>query len=383
MGSVPMPAYQPRYMVWPDKLRVDESGLAMVLGMTFALPGLHPGPRSPKRLEQPEIDLAKLPPAKGLEFGFSRAATEGLTGAIFDTGEAILDVRDIPAKKFAVLAEAGNLVEAIPDLARFGERLQVRSQLRCREPMSVHAARSAASGADQSRDTRGTPSRNRLVLEMSKMELRVDYKLSADAPWQHCAVFDLRLAQEFQFDLDRLEFESRVIHVANPTETEIEATGRFARGYKPLDHTLDSDKIVELYREAWGSCRNANRGKGIPLTDRKVGASIFRIDEICCIDPFIVFRRLPAATRIANRTRQPLTYSVRVARSEWSPFYTLAPGQAHDFHTTSPLMFRTATTPDDAIQRLPMGTCFVYGQIDSPSRGQVASASQEPVPAER
>jgi poly(3-hydroxybutyrate) depolymerase len=363
VGSVPMPAYQPRYLVWPNKLRVDESGIAVVLGMTFARPGLFPAPPSPRQITGPKIDLAKLSAPRGLEFGFSRAATEGLTAAIFDTGAATLDVLDVPAKKFAVLSQVANVVEAVPDLARFGDKLQVRSQLHFCEPVSLHAAHASSLGP------------NRLVFAINKIELRLDYKLATDAPWRHCAVFDARLVQEFQFDLDRLEFGSRFIHVANPAETEIEIVGRFAPDYHPIDRTLDEAKILELGREAWGSCRSATGGKGIPITDRKIGAATFRMEEVRSIDPFIVFRRVPAATSITNRSQKPLTYSVRIARSEWSPPYTLAPGKAHVFHTTSPLMFRTLSSTDAPIQTLPMGTSFAYRSSDQTPGTEVAHSS--------
>jgi hypothetical protein len=370
LGQVPMPAYQPRYLVWPNKLRVDESGLAIVFGMTFSLPGLPSERRELKRFEQPDVDLARLPRARGIELGISRATTEGLTASIFATGQATIDVRDFPVKSFAKLADRSNILEVVPDLARFGDRLQVRAQLHYCEPITVG---SAVDKPEQSNGKQSAPN-NRLLLETDKFELRIDYRLSSTERWQPCAVFDIHLAQEFQFDVDRLDFSSRTIHVGNPTNTEILATARFAPGYQPVDRNLDHDRIADLTGEAWGGCRDATGGKGIPINDRKVGSAIFRLEEICCIDDFMVFRALPAATRITNRSREPLTYLVRIARSEWSRPYTLAPGHSHDFHTTSPLMFRTATTPEDAIKTLPMGTCFAYGQSDAPRR-QIAAAS--------
>jgi poly(3-hydroxybutyrate) depolymerase len=379
LGQVPMPAYQPRYLVWPNKLRVDEFGLAIVFGMTFSLPGLPTGRPELRRFEQPEVDLAQLPRPRGIEVGVSRATTEGLTAAIFATGQATVDVRDIPIKTYARLGEPSHILEAVPDLARFGDKLQVRAQLHYCEPMSVG---SAWDTTNQPNGKRSLPPNNRLLLEVNKSELRIDYRLSSGAPWRHCAVFDVHLAQEFQFDLDRLNFGTRVIHVANPTNTEILATGRFAPGYEPIDRTLDSERVADLTGEAWGGCQNATGGRGIPFADRKVGSALFRLEEICCIDDFMVFRRLPAATRITNRSPEPLTYSVRIARSEWSPFYTLAPGKSHDFHTTSPLMFRTATAADEAIKTLPMGTCFAYGDTNAP-RGQVAAVSRASVSVER
>jgi hypothetical protein len=148
----------------------------------------------------------------------------------------------------------------------------------------------------------------------------------------------------------------------------------------PIDPTLDGEKIAELFREGWGGCRGTNGGRGVTITDRKFGTATFRAETITCLEPFVVFRLVPAETRITNRSREALTYSVRVARSEWSRPYRLAPRESHEFHTSTPLMFRSAAATDTTIKTLPMGADFVYGPTEqAPRPAEVASAVASPV----
>src|SRR5262249_5231392 len=73
ISSWPMPASQPPFKIWPDRLRVDGSGLALVLGITVGRPALDERTDPVRRVERKLVKLEDMPQGRGLQFGISGA----------------------------------------------------------------------------------------------------------------------------------------------------------------------------------------------------------------------------------------------------------------------------------------------------------------------
>jgi len=356
LGSWPMPAYQPPFQVWADRLKVDESGLALTLGITVGRPALDNSVEPVRRVERPPVNFDEMPKQKGMQIGISGAFLEGFTSVVVNAGVAMADALDLHAPEFHQLSDPRLLVEAIPDLARYGDRLQVRTRIRALEPMLFSAAPASANGDSSTPVPPGA-----VQLRMPHLRISVDIKTSPEqAAWERCAQFDMQLAQRFDLQIQKPDFEKRVIHLSRPQEAEISVTGQFAGDYMPSDMTLHSDRITDLFRNAWRASERMELLQEISASDLAVGTAKLRAAEVKWCEPFLLRRYVPARTRITNRGVESFTYSVKGPFTEWGGPYTLAPGKSHDFAVPYRLTVRPAAPVGLESYTLQMGTDFVF-----------------------
>lgn len=377
-ASWPNPKNQPRFKLWPNRLRVDESGLSLVVGMTVAKREMNPKPGPVRRLERSTVNFDTVPHKEGLQFGISGAVPEAFTLAGADTPIAVVDARDLPVSDFATLSNRQRVVEAIPDLARYGDRLQVRALVRATAPFDFTSVRPKGGLAPR---TANTIARSILTDEMMfqfhGVRVSIEIKTSADDPrWTPCADFDIRLRQVFRIHVDRPSFESRTIHIEQPVPAELEIAGRFADGYVANDPVLYSQRIAGQFESAWRAAGNLAILRHLPVPEVSFGTAKLRVAELGWSDPFLMINFAPARTRITNHGQEPLVYSVRGPLSSWGGPYTLPPGKSHDYPVPYPVTVQTMTEAGEKTLNLPMGTHFVVNpNSQQPHAPSLASSS--------
>jgi predicted esterase len=140
IGGWPMPALQPRFLLWANAVQVDESGLSLILGMTVSRPGLNPPECALQRIQGRTLEFDDIPKTAGLQFGLAGGVMEGITAAMITAGATSSDLLDLNPIGFAPFKDPRRMTAMIPDLARFGDRLQVRTIAQLIEPISITSA---------------------------------------------------------------------------------------------------------------------------------------------------------------------------------------------------------------------------------------------------
>jgi poly(3-hydroxybutyrate) depolymerase len=364
LGTAPTPAIQPRFRMWPESLRVDHSGISLMLGIVIAQPGLYAEPRPVRSIEPEVVDLATVPTRRGLTLGFSSALIEGVTASVIDVGAAQMSANDIPLSEFAAFGEASAIAKAVPDLARYGDQLRIRTRLRAVEPVTLRRTTDRASADLESSGA----SPLGYEFKLPHVALTVDIKTSREqAEWLPCAQFDLSVTQELRACLQEPSFSQRTFGLKRSAPEQVTAEGRFAEGYRAVNGALHPEAIAALFRTAWNASERTNLLEAINVPDRAIGHANMRLADVANVGPFIAMRYVPAMTRITNGTSEPIAYQIRAPHSDWGGPYTLNPQQFHDFAVPYPLTLRSLVREQELIQPLPMGAHFVFGKDDEPA----------------
>ncbi|HEV8001286.1 MAG TPA: hypothetical protein VGP63_15470 [Planctomycetaceae bacterium] len=366
IGGWPMPAIQPRSRMWVDSMRVDQGGISLVLGAVFAQPGFNPTARPVRRVEREMVKLQNIATGPGFTLGFSGALAEGLTGTIVDSGAAVMNANDMSIKEFGAFGEVDQIKKAVPDLARYGDGLRLRTRFRAVEPILCNAVEPRTTANAKSADAKTSSAAPKCVVQLGlpHLVLAVEIKTSPkQAQWQTCAEFDLRAVQEFRLTVREPAFTERTFLLKKNSHAEIAVKGHFAEGYVADDTTLHPEVIAELLRTAWNAAGKLDLVDEVAMKDRLIGTANLRLTEIKTIGPFISLRYLPAKTRITNLTAEPIVYEVRGPQSNWGGPFTLMPNESSDFPVPYPVTLRRTVQSREEIQTLPMGSHFIFGRV--------------------
>lgn len=372
LNDWPMPAYMPRYKLWPTSLAVGESGVSMILGMTISRPGFDTEAPQVRRIERPAVDLQRLAQSRGLYFGKSEALIEGLTSAILETRAASADVHDlITIPELAAFAETSELVEMIPDLERYGSRLQTRARIKLLAPVSLLPVDSDTllrSGAKL------IDARQAVEVRVPRLQIAVDIRTSPDQKtWSPCAEFDLRIAQRLQIQLDKSDFSSRKISADRLGDLRISAVARFCDSYEPVQSSLDSARVVTIFRRGWDAhADQILQSRTVP--ELAFGSAKFRAADVEFTGSYLMTRFLTARTRIVNKSSEPLNYELRGPHSEWGGPYTLPPGESHEFRVPYDLTFRQKLGEAEEVFTLPAGSSSNYRAMTEGQRPRLMQA---------
>jgi poly(3-hydroxybutyrate) depolymerase len=363
VGGWPMPALQPRYRLWVDSLKVDRSGIAIMLGAVFAQPGLNPTPRPVVRIERELVKLDEVAPGRGLVVGFSGGVLEGLSKAIVDSGAAVMNANDMSVREFSAFGEVEEIAKVVPDLSRYGNRLQLRTQFRAVEPVLCKVLRESdvANGAEAGDKSHDQRSKCLVEMGLPHVVVSVEIKTSPkQAKWQEVAQFNLSIIQAFKLSVREPTFSERTFQLKRVSTEKLVINGRFADGYSPEDPALHPDALADIFRTAWNAAGKLDLVDEGAMKDRLVGTANLRANELGTIGPFITLRYLPARTRITNGTPEPIVYEVRGPQTGWGGPFQLEPGQSSDFPVPYPVTLRRSVLHREEVQTLPMGAHFVF-----------------------
>jgi poly(3-hydroxybutyrate) depolymerase len=348
--KLPVPTYLPRYKLWPSQVYIDESGIAMSLGITFSRPGVNTKPQ-PLRMIRKLVDLAGLPRAEGFQFGVGSAFFEGMTAAAANAQATAADVRDLGVRKFFVLCDRKTMTEIIPDLTRYGESLEVRTRFELIEPVTFDGAPDAAG------------IRNDLMkLTMRNLRAAVQIRTSPHQyHWTRCAEFDIKIDYLARLHVDKPTFERRLLVADTFSNPKAYVTARFAEGYQPLNPMLGAERVADIFASGWRDEGPTEFLHGalhtVKLPDFAIGPAGVRLADAAWCDPYLVcFYRQPH-TRITNDGQQPLVYTVRGRQTEWSKPLTLDAGQSHEYAVPYPVTVKTGGANAQP-RKVPLGVDF-------------------------
>jgi hypothetical protein len=375
-----MPANQPRFQLFANRLQVDETGLSLVLGMRVARRGGTEHVSAVHRIERPIVPFDRMPRSAGLQMGLGGAALEGITAAATDAGSATVDVRDLNMKEFARLGDLTELRQAIPDLARYDERTEVRTLLHAVEPFFFAAGYD--SNSFESQMVSPTRLADMLSIRMPHLRLVVQTKSQSDpSTWSPVAEFDMSVSQQMRVSLQRPTFETRQTTIERPTGVQVSVDGRLLPEYDAIDTTLHPEHMGRLFEDAWNATGRLQLAETFDGKDTVVGQARFRLNDIGWFDPYLMKSYLPARSRLKNDGLTPFVYEIRGPFTPWGGPYTLPPGQSHDFTVPYPLTVRRAGGKDESTSSLPMGAQLVLeASGDGADRLTLHSTSQREEP---
>jgi poly(3-hydroxybutyrate) depolymerase len=358
-SKLPGPSYMPRCILWPEKVKVDETGLAMTLGITLSRPGLNP-PKVPlHRIAGSQADFDEFPKTAGMQLAVSGAVCDGMTEACSNSAMTTADVRELGVHKLFELGDRAIMTEVIPDLARFGDRLLVRSHFELAGPVSFCEAPKAGG-------TQGDGPGTMTQLKLSDLRMVVQIKTSPDQQaWTRCAEFDIQMDYLARMWVGRPNFERRTFITDMASDPNVKVTARFADGYDARNPTLRNEDVAKIFATGWreegptqflhGLCRES------PAKDLELGSARVRLATATWRNSFVFLEyRLPR-TRITNASDRPIEYQIRGLLTNWGGPFALAPGKSHEFPVPYPMIFRQGTSDGLESKSLPLGTDFQIG----------------------
>ena len=343
----PLPVYAPRFQVWPEQISADENGLSLVMGLTLA--SLEPFEKSKPlmRSTQSTISLGQVPEDKAMHFVVAPDIFKPVTELFVESDQLQLDLLDVPEPLFAQLADRGTIKEIIPDLAQFGDSLQVRSTLRVVRPL-------VASNPKQSATSEGPKP---LELQLPSVHVIVSIKENAKQPtWQPCATFELSLSEQVRASLQKPAHDLRIVSLEWLKAADVTGTGKFAEGYEPKDRTLNADRYVERFKAAWTAYFSDRKGSSAEVPDLTIGTSKLRMFDVKWESPVIDVSYYLARIKLSNLSDDPFTYQTKAPTSSWGEPLTLKPGASHEFEIPYPLTYRRSLPSGSEVYTLPVGS---------------------------
>lgn len=385
----PLPVYRPRVIVWPQEVTTDAGGVSLVLGMTVAAVDPRTAPRRPEIVRLTRRSVADVPKVRNLRFGVAPEILHPLTEMLIDAGVARIHVQDIPEKAFARLADPTELAAAFPDLQRYGDQVEVWSELILAEPITVVDAPPPAPGdlavtpevrrtaalASQDPDSSagGQDPDSASAADVSdRFELRAPKVLislairteAATEQRQPYAEIAIEVNQPAQAKMLKPDHYTRLLDLDWSGPPQIQVSARFAPGYSPENSTINTDALHELFATAWNAWTETGPASRTRVADIPFGPTRFRLANTGWAPPDLYVDFATPATRIENNTERTVVYETKGPYSPWGGPHTLPPGEAHEFQTPYPLTYRRRTDRGIAVYTLPVGTYVEFKMPD-------------------
>jgi pimeloyl-ACP methyl ester carboxylesterase len=383
----PLPVYQPRLRAWPAEVSTDEQGVSLVLGVTAAAVDPTNRPRQVAQVPPVGLSVREVPRTTKLRVGLAPQMLGPLSNMLIEADVARIHVADTPSKSLAKLSDPKVLAEAIPDLARYGEKVEVWSELVLTAPISiVDATQDAANGAadkkaagdaekDEENEAKsvaekkgnGHPAPGRqFAFEVPKLSIAVAIKANGEGTWKPYAEFDFKLSQRAEPQLLKPNFVTRELALEWTKTGHVEIEGRFAKDYQPENSQMDLDRVKSLFETGWDEFIHGGPAAETNLQDIDLGYTKLRATEVGWAPPKLFAEFGAPGLKIANLTDKPLVYETKGPYSGWGGPYTLKPGDFHEFPITYPMVFRRRTDRGYQMYTLPVGT---FSEFRTPTEG--------------
>lgn len=385
VGSLwPLPVYQPRLRLWPAEVSTDDKGISLVLGVTAAAVDPAKPPKQVRVVPATGPGVADIPRTTKLQVGVAPQMLAPLTEMLVEADVARIHVADTPSQSMARLSDPQAIADAIPDLKRFGDRLQVSSELVLAGPINIVGAKGSKETAALGRKdapfartvSAQSEEKSRLAIDVPRAKVLVSIKTDPAAnDWTPCAEFDISLRQGVYPELRRPTSLTRAVGIVWDDKAQIDVKGRFADGYQAQDSAIDIDKVRSLFDAGWEEYVHGGPPAQIDLHDIDLGFTKLRAMEVGWKDPDLYAVFGPPGVKLTNSTDKPMVYQTKGPYSDWGGPYTLAPGGTHEFPIAYPMVFRRQGPTGYQMFTLPVGSHSEYREL-KPGQGVLYQARE-------
>ena len=410
-GVWPLPVYRPRLRAWPAEVSTDDRGVSIVLGVTAAqVDPQKPRPWTAVAPVGPAVET--VPRTTNFHLGVAPAMLGPLSEMLIRADVARIHVLDTPAKSMAQLVDPAIMSEAIPDLRRFGDQVEIWSEIVLASPIRVvdaaqdHLLSQAAQRvtarrvspddprpiaeaiAAPSRD--GTSADNQpkqagkpavdgqtpengdesprsdpptaapisgLSFQIPRLKLSVAIRTDpASSKWTPYAEFEVHVRQLAEPQLDKPNSQQRLLSLNWSETARLDVVGRFAPGYEPQDPSINVERFNEIFTRGWEEFTQAGPATRTALPDLDFGYSRLRTTDVAWQAPYLSATFGPAGVTITNNSQVPMVYETKGPYSGWGGPFTLAPGAEHAYPISYPLLYRRKTEHGMQMFTLPAGS---------------------------
>lgn len=382
-GIWPLPVYQPRLRVWPAEVSTDTSGISVLLGVTAANFNPQTPPGKVQIVDSVGTQLAALPHTAHFQFGVAPDILNPLTQLLIRQGMAHIHVLDTPAKTLGKFVDPKFMAEAIPDLKRYGNDVQLWSELVLASPITVVDGPAAAgdqaaasvtdtenSGPAKTQLAAFEPNVKSLAFDVPKLKIAVSIKTDPDSlEWKPYAELDVDIRQLAQPQIVKRGHDRRVLELSWAKSADIQIEGRFVPGYEPQDSELKLDALKEAIVVGWREFTEEGSATDAELPDIDLGYTKLRAADVLWSNPYLSATFGPPGVKLSNASQQPFVYETKGPYSGWGGPYTLKPGESVQFNIAYPLLLRRNTQGGVKTYTLPAGSAnefFVPAGKQSP-----------------
>jgi hypothetical protein len=388
------------------------------MGVTAAAVDPRRAPKKPTIFEASPIAMANRPQGAGLSVAMAPNILQPLTQLLIDADIARVHLTDIPEKRFAQLGDRQALSEAIPELSRLAPSTEIYGELILASPISIidspastlsteeqenHAPATAippvadASGpvtgtegeADPSRSEKQTTTgeaekgsspapktedRTRaLRISAPRVVVALSIRTEPKQAWTPFAELTFSVGQEATPAVDRPTYQDRELSLEWSGQPAIECSARFAPGYSAQNPEIDSDKIRNLFLDAWqGWTREGSLAK-TQMNDVNFGLTRLRLADVTWTGDELMLAYSAPGVKVTNGSDVELVYETKGPYSGWGGPYTLAPGRSHEYNVASPLTYRRKIDGTFSMFTLPAGS---HVEFRRPAEGKEPSLVQ-------
>lgn len=262
----PLPTDPPRIQLRPEAIRTDSGGVSLTLAVAVAAMESDSKRECERTLTHAPINERG---AGGLSVGVSPSAVTALADAFQRTDESHLDVLDAPEPKFAALASPNVIFEAAPDLQRFREDHEFRTELQLAEPFTLKLANTSGDGDSVE-----------LAIHAPKVLLST-YRRPKGAFGRGTPCFDtsLSLTQDLRVQLAGESTGARQVEIRWGDHPQITGTASFSPDHHAVDSHIDAAPVVRAFTEAWTSW-TASMDEQTDVADLGPGDQRLRLDSL-------------------------------------------------------------------------------------------------------
>jgi poly(3-hydroxybutyrate) depolymerase len=264
----PLPTDPPRIQLRPEAIRTDSRGVSLTLAVAVAAPRNDAISRPERTVTEAGINERG---ASGLAVGVSPSALSALATAFQETDESHLDVLDAPEPGFAVLASPDLLVQAVPDLERFRQDHEFRTELQLAEPFALELK--TASGDGPANVIGLTIHSPKVVLSTFRR------RRGTFGRGEPCFETAISMTQDLNVILADETATARQVEVQWGDDPRIAGTSAFSAGHQPLDSQIDATPMVRAFTEAW-TAWTESMDTTSEVVDLGMGRRRLRLDSV-------------------------------------------------------------------------------------------------------
>jgi hypothetical protein len=352
-GVWPFPVYKPRLQLWLEKVATDQRGVSMVFAMAAAAADPRKSPATPRVAKPAGIALSQVPRVTSLQVGVAPNVLEPLTDLLVQADVGRIHLLDIPGGAFEPLTVSRILAKAIPDLTRYGDDVEIRAELVLGSPLTVVDASNSSS----------LPGDDVPMFQFQFPRLTISYAIKTDpscSNWTPYADFEIQLAQKANVKMLKPSFVRRTLRMDWIGGADIKVSGRFARGYKPLDPEMDVQRIAQLFGHGWRDWTQSGPLSQLAVPDIDFGYTKLRLSDVGWASPNIYATFSAPSIKLTNSSDQDLIYETQGRGSVWGGPHVLKPGNSHKFDVAYPFLYRRRTNTGANIYTLPVGSHSEY-----------------------
>ena len=381
-GFWPLPVYRPRVKLWPESIATDDNGVSVSFGVTVAALDESRAPDRPEVLPALGPSADQVQRDDRLQIGIVPEIIRPLTEMLVDGDVARIHVADIPDNTFADFLDAKVLAKSIPELKRYGDKLEIWAEVvltgslsvkgaKAKQPLSsldpagVHAAAikpvswksidvpQDKEGAD--REVIGDPLRLMFDAPQVTISLAIKPADSKDK-WIPFAELDVSLNQSGQAVLLQPSYQTRMLRLDWSGSPQVKVNARFAAGYQAENRDIDQRQLADLFLKCWLTWTTSRPASETKIDDIDFGYTKLRLAAIDWKAPHLLASFETPRTRLTNKTDKPIKYELKGPYSAWGGPYTIEPGRSQDFAVAYPVLFRREYDGGTEFYQLPVGT---------------------------